>query len=137
MSPRFYSMSTYKAKTNKRLDGRKPREWSQTIEDSPQLDITTKGQLRRAEAAVANGFENFGPYAAAMVAGSAAKLDPTFLNSIALGYLGLRVAYNWLYVTGESAGKAKMRALTYISGIGMLFSVFISAGNKLKGAAGL
>ncbi|CAK3827527.1 hypothetical protein AC579_4558 [Lecanosticta acicola] len=134
MYPRYYAATTYNKHTQKSLDGRKPREFAQTIQDSAQLDATTKGRLARAEAAVANGFENFGPFAAAVVAGSAAKLDPAFLNSVTIGFLVSRVVYNWVYITGESTWKAKMRGATYMSGMGMLFAIFISAGNRLKQA---
>jgi uncharacterized MAPEG superfamily protein len=111
---------------------RAPRDFVKTIEDNRILDIAAKGRLRRAEAAVANSFENFGPFAAAVTAGSAARLDPALLNFLSIAYLLSRIAFIILYIHGETAGIAKLRACAYMGGMGLLFTIFVMAGAAFK-----
>lgn len=86
----------------------------------------------RAEAAVSNGIENFGPFCAALAAGNAARLDPSLLNGLSLGYLATRILYNVVYINNETLSLAMVRATSYVGGLGMLFTMFIKAGNKLS-----
>ncbi|EGP90722.1 uncharacterized protein MYCGRDRAFT_90458 [Zymoseptoria tritici IPO323] len=98
VAPRFWSSTAYQTKTKEKWDSRAPRDFVKAIEDNRVLDVAAKGRLRRAEAAVANSFENFGPFAAAVAAGSAAKLDPAVLNFLSIAYLLTRIAFIYLYI---------------------------------------
>jgi len=69
-------------------------------------------------------------FAAAVVAGNVAKVDSWWLNTLSFGYLGSRAVYNLLYING--AGGA--RTAVFLSGIGMIFTLFIQAGNKVRNA---
>ena len=102
--------------------------------NNQKLDKATKDTISRAEAAQANGFENFGPFCAAVVAGSAAKLDPATLNYLTIAYLGSRVLYNVLYIKSSSIAVAKARSAAYVAGLGCLFTMFIKAGTSFKNA---
>lgn len=114
------------------MDSRMPRDFVKTIEQHNSIDDIGKGRLRRAEAAVANSFENFGPFAAAVVAGSTAKLDPSVLNLLAIGYLLSRIAYSYLYIQSDTPQKAKARTFAYLVSMGFLFTMYGKAGGKFK-----
>lgn len=105
-----------------------PRDFAKTIEKHTSIDLAVKGRLRRAEAAVANSFENFGPFAAAVVAGSTAKLNPVVLNLLSIGYLLSRIAYSYLYIQCDTPSKAKARTFAYLVSMAFLFTMFIKAG---------
>lgn len=109
-----------------------PRDFVKTIEHHSSIDVVGKGRLRRAEAAVANSFENFGPFAAAVVAGSTAKLDPALLNLLSIGYLLSRIAYSYLYIQADTPEKAKYRTSAYLVSMAFLFCLIITAGGKFK-----
>ncbi|SMQ47249.1 unnamed protein product [Zymoseptoria tritici ST99CH_3D1] len=132
VAPRFWSSTAYQTKTKEKWDSRAPRDFVKAIEDNRVLDVAAKGRLRRAEAAVANSFENFGPFAAAVAAGSAAKLDPAVLNFLSIAYLLTRIAFIYLYIHSETAGVAKVRTCAYMGGMGLLFTIFVMAGAAFK-----
>lgn len=104
-------------------------------EHHTSIDVVNKGRLRRAEAAVANSFENFGPFAAAVVAGSTAKLNPALLNVLSIGYLLSRIAYSYLYIQSDTPQKAKARTFAYLVSMAFLFTLFVKAGGEFKNAA--
>lgn len=85
----------------------------------------------RAEAAQANGFENLGFFAAAVVAGTAAGLEPSTLNGLSLGYLASRLAYNHIYIFNDLV-PWWARTVTFFGGLGAIFALFIQSGNKYK-----
>lgn len=130
IAPRFWSRRVYKKAVNKSMDVHHPREFSKTIANDKTLDARTQGQLLRAEAAVANGFDNIGLFAAAIVAGNAAGLDVKLLNGLTLGYALSRVLYNFVYIMNHAPG----RLFAYFSGLGMVMALFIKAGHNFKEA---
>lgn len=75
ITPRLYSSWLYQKNTNTMMDMRAPREFSKTASNDSRLHSDIKGRICRAEAAQANGFENIGLFAAAVVAGNVAKLS--------------------------------------------------------------
>ena len=125
----------YNRAAGKDMDIRHPREFSKTAANESSLDAKTQRRIVRAEAAMANGFENIGLFAAAVVAGNAAKLSPKLLNGLSLGYIVSRLVYTWIYISNETKVLATGRALAFFSGMGMIFTLFTKAGNKLRNAA--
>ncbi|KAN0062253.1 hypothetical protein ACQY0O_005434 [Thecaphora frezii] len=91
----------------------------------------TDKRFVRAEAANANGFENLGFFAAAVVAGNIAGLPPHELNALTFGYLVSRVVYNYFYITVKDEAAVPLRSGSYLAGIGIIFTLFIRAGNKV------
>ena len=81
---------------------------------------------------MANGFDNIGLFAAAVVAGNVAGLSPRVLNGLSLGYIVSRVVYTWVYIGNETKMLANARLVTFFSGMAMVFTLFIKAGNKLR-----
>ncbi|KAF2167712.1 hypothetical protein M409DRAFT_53689 [Zasmidium cellare ATCC 36951] len=132
MLPREHSKSLYKKATNKDFDNRHPRAFLTAVENDQALDSATRARILRAEAACYNGFENFGPFCAALAAGNAARLDPIWLNGLSLAYLASRAVYTYVYINNETQLLAGLRGGSYIGGLVMLFTMFIKAGNKLS-----
>lgn len=96
------------------------------------LPLQTKSRIARAEGAQQNGFENIGLYAAAVVAGNIAGLNAGTLNYLSGGYLLSRMAYNIIYITNESAMAGNARTGVFVTGIGLIMTLFVKAGNKLQ-----
>lgn len=69
-----------------------------SLDNDQTIDAATKAKITRAAGAQANGFENLPLFAAAVVAGNAARLDVGTLNGLCVGYLVSRVAYNLIYI---------------------------------------
>ncbi|KAF7846300.1 hypothetical protein BT93_L4652 [Corymbia citriodora subsp. variegata] len=127
LAPHFYAVQLGK------FDNRNPRSYTKSLESDQSIDAETKGRIQRAEGAQQNGFENVGLFAAAVVAGNIAKLDNWTLNALTGGYLASRVLYNLLYINNTTDGAANARSAVFVSGIAMIFTLFIKAGNALKG----
>lgn len=99
--PRFYAAYLFTTTTSKRLDMILPRALAARATSDPALTSATRDRIVRAEAAQANGLENVGYFAAAVVAGNVAGLSKGLLNSLSVGFLVSRGLYSWMYVVGE------------------------------------
>ncbi|QSZ28747.1 hypothetical protein DSL72_003249 [Monilinia vaccinii-corymbosi] len=144
----------YAATATKSYDNRFPRDFPKSLEANqsidqavspPYLPLDTwikkltptqkKNRIRRAHAAAANGHENLGLFASAVVAGNVAGISPSTLNALTGGYLISRVVYTFIYINNETQGAATTRSLAFIVGIGHIFTLFIKSGNLLKDKA--
>jgi uncharacterized MAPEG superfamily protein len=130
LAPHVYATTLHDSRSTQKFDNSSPRKLIPSLSTNQSLDTTTKETIIRAEAAQQNGFENLGLFAAAVVAANVAKVDSWWVNVLSLGYLGSRAAYNVLYVRG--AGGA--RTVVFLGGVGVIFMLFIQAGNKIRGA---
>jgi uncharacterized MAPEG superfamily protein len=130
--PRFYAAHLYTTRTSKPLDLLLPRALAARAAADPALQPTTRDRIVRAEAAQANGLENVGFFAAAGVAGNVAGLSKGVVNYLSVGYLVSRGLYSWLYVVGDTKGMAIARTGVFFSGQGLIFALFIMAGNEMR-----
>lgn len=71
-------------------------------------------------------------FAAAVVAGNMAGLGASTLNTLSGGYLVSRVLYNLIYISNETPAAANTRSIVFVSGIGMIMTLFVKAGNALS-----
>lgn len=62
----------------------------------------------------------------------AAKVDNWTLNALSGGYLVSRVVYNFIYINNEEESLATARTGVFLTGIGMVFTLFVKAGNALR-----
>ncbi|CAF9910099.1 MAG: hypothetical protein GOMPHAMPRED_006954 [Gomphillus americanus] len=141
--PHFYAASLGA------FDNKSPRSYTKDAAGDQKLDKSTKDAIIRAEGAQQNGFENIGLFAAAVVIGNVAKLDNSTLNTLSGAYLASRVVYNLLYINGTTdfLGKlnkfeqcadlglieaANLRSGTFLTGIGIIWTLFIKSGNVLR-----
>lgn len=130
--PRFYAAYLYTSTTSKPLDLILPRALAARAAADQALDSATRDRIVRAEAAQANGLENVGYFAAAVVAANVAGLSKSSLNALSIGYLVSRGVYNWTYVVGATKKMALVRTAVFLGGQGMLFALFIMAGNRMR-----
>jgi len=130
--PHAYATSLHDKKSPvKKYDNCNPRTLLPSLDKNQSLDTETKQTIIRAEAAQQNGFENLGLFAAAILAANMAKVDSWWLNVLSFGYLGSRAVYNVLYISGAGVP----RTVVFFSGLGMIFTLLIQAGNKVRNAA--
>jgi uncharacterized MAPEG superfamily protein len=54
------------------------------------------------------------------------------LNSLSIAYLVSRALYNWLYVVGDRKWLAVARTVVFFAGQGILFSLCVLAGNRMR-----
>ncbi|KAF1355452.1 hypothetical protein BDV97DRAFT_387509 [Delphinella strobiligena] len=129
IAPHFYAAKL----AGNKFDNRNPRGLKEVLAADQTLDQSTKGRIIRAESAQQNGFENIGLYAAAVVAANHAGVDNWTLNALSGGYVFSRLAYNLIYVNNETEALANARSVSFLSGIGIIFTLFIKAGNAVRG----
>ena len=79
-----------------------------------------------------NGQENIGLFAAAVVAGNAAGLEPKLLNTLSLGYFVSRAAYNVIYIWQDTFAKSTLRPVAFFAGAAMYFTLFVKAGHEFQ-----
>ncbi|TEY73275.1 hypothetical protein BOTCAL_0080g00030 [Botryotinia calthae] len=125
----------YAVSSSKCFDNRSPRDFPKSLEADQSLDKAKKNRIRRAHAAAANGYENIGFFASAVVAGNVAGLSHSTLNALTGAYLISRAVYNFLYINNESQGAAAARSLVWLFGIGLSSTLFIKSGNILTNKA--
>lgn len=130
--PRLYAAYLYTTTTSKSLDLVLPRALAARATADQALDSSTRDRIVRAEAAQANGLENVGYFAAAVVAGNMAGLGKGLLNALSFGYLVSRGVYNWIYVVGGTKGLALVRTGLFFGGQGLVFALFVLAGNRMR-----
>ncbi|KAM0338648.1 hypothetical protein ACHAPQ_002179 [Fusarium lateritium] len=94
--------------------------------------FTNKQFLLRAKAATENGFETLGLYAAGLVAANFAGVPTPTINTLGLGYVASRVAYNVAYLWLQSdPALSRVRSLVWVTSIGFIVSLWVKAGNKM------
>lgn len=132
LMPRVFAMRTFVTATGRGMDTTYPRGLAERAASDPALSSETKSRIIRAEAAQANGFENVGYFAAAVVAGNFAGVSKGWLNALSLGYLAARFVFNHAYIFGGTKGLAMLRTVVFFAGQGMVWTLFVMAGNRLR-----
>ena len=94
IAPKAYGRFLYYKAKNHDMDMVNPRNHTKRVAEDQAMNVKIRGQILRCEAAMTNGHENIGLFAAAVVAGNAAGLDFWTLNILSLGYVVSRVAFN-------------------------------------------
>lgn len=115
-----------------KFDNREPRALEENLKKDQSIDSATKGQLLRLHAASANGLENIGLFAAAVVAGNVAGLSNETLNRLSLSYVGGRFLYDLVYYGNTTQARAAARSGLFWSGQVIIVSLFIRAGQALN-----
>ncbi|KAL2255631.1 hypothetical protein VTK26DRAFT_2980 [Humicola hyalothermophila] len=129
MLPHFYAIKL----AGKNYDLGNPRKTEELCAKDTTMDKVTLRRISRAKAAAANGFETLALYAVAVVAGNVSGLPAGRLNALTLGYLASRAVYNLIYVRlQDNARAAVLRPLVWMAGIGIIMSLFISAGRDVN-----
>jgi uncharacterized MAPEG superfamily protein len=132
LGPHVYAVQLYQKASSRHFDNTQPRSLTQMVAGNQSIDSATKGRIIRAESAQANGFENVGLFAAAVIAGNMANLEIRMLNLLSVGYLASRLIYNYIYINNTTGPLAMTRTAVFISGVGMIWTLFIMAGNTFR-----
>jgi uncharacterized MAPEG superfamily protein len=78
---------------------------------------------------MANGLDNIGLFAAAVVAGNAAHLPTQLLNTLSVAYVVSRVIFSVAYVQNMP----KTRVAAFFGGLGCCFGLLLKAGKAFNG----
>lgn len=94
-----------------------------------------RGQLLRAEACTANGFEALPVFAAAVTAANAAGVSALTMNVLTISWLVSRVVYTYVYIwyCGREKlafGQAPLRFKVWAVGATICMALFVMAGLK-------
>ena len=131
IAPHIYSVQLFQNATSK-FDNKQPRFLVQSVVESQNIDVATKGRILRADFAQHNGFENLGFFAAAVVAGNMAKLDLFWLNGLTVGYVLSRILYDLIYIHNTTESLAATRSAVYMLGVADILTLFTMAANALR-----
>ncbi|KAK4195561.1 hypothetical protein QBC40DRAFT_236196 [Triangularia verruculosa] len=128
MAPNVWAMVA----AGKNYDLNQPRRTEDICSKDTSMPKTTLQKISRAKAATANGFETLSLYAASVVAANASGAVPlSKLNTLTLGYVASRAAYNFVYVVVQDNKKlAGIRPLVWAAGIFIIMNLFVSSGVK-------
>jgi uncharacterized MAPEG superfamily protein len=128
MIPHFLAILVF---SGGKWPNKNPREFLAKALQKQNKTHTEKLMLR-AEAVQMNGFENIGWFSAAIVAANVARLPAEELNSLAGLYLATRLAFSVLYIGTENEVLSYLRSGAYVSGVGVIFTMFIRAGRAFQ-----
>jgi uncharacterized MAPEG superfamily protein len=95
-----------------RYNNFKTRIWQNALEGLPQ----------RAHAAHLNSFEAFPFFAAAVIVAHLHHADTTYVNNLALTFIGLRLCYGIAYL----ANKAYLRSLIWLVAMACCILIFLA-----------
>lgn len=101
------------AKSRKDFDNASPRDWLAGLE----------GWRRRANAAQANAWEAFGPFAAAVIIAHLAGAPQSRIDLLAGVFVAARAAYGVLYM----ADLPTLRSLAWLTGFGCVVGLFVAS----------
>lgn len=94
-------------------DNENPRRFMSGLED----------EGARANATMQNGFEGFPLFAAAVLVAAVQKADPSMVNTFAVAYVLIRVAYAFAYIKGYS----NARSAIWFTGLICIIGIFVTA----------
>lgn len=129
--PHNYAIKVMKKANNGRWNNSSPRssKWDATLRESVPAEVY--GRYERAEAAHKNGMENLSLFVGAILAGNVAHLSTSTLNTFAMAYLCLRVAYTLVYISVSTHRLSFFRSTIWFISTLWCMSIFIAAGFAL------
>jgi uncharacterized MAPEG superfamily protein len=101
------------AKTGKGMDNAKPREYLEHVQ----------GWRRRAHWTQLNHYENFAPFAAAVIVCLQVGVDVSRVDMLAIVFVGARLVYGFCYVFDFSAARSLVWTLAQVC----VVSLFVMA----------
>ena len=129
--PHAYATRIIKNANNKKWDNANPRSAALKENAKKSVPASIYARYERAEGAHANSMENLPLLIGAIILGNMAKLPVSTLNTVAGGYLALRVAYTYAYINTETIPYSGIRTALWGTSLGSLLYLIIRAGNKL------
>ncbi|KIP07215.1 hypothetical protein PHLGIDRAFT_127762 [Phlebiopsis gigantea 11061_1 CR5-6] len=108
-----------------------PRSNMASLKESQKVTQEYKDHLAKLNGAHENGMENLSLWIGAVLAGYYAGLPHETLNKFAVGYVGLRILYNIVYVKQRTEAQANIRSAVFFTALGLPLTLLIKSGNKL------
>ncbi|TKA37916.1 hypothetical protein B0A54_10518 [Friedmanniomyces endolithicus] len=135
LAPRVFITNASKVATNKPVSDKTkspPPSSTQTVSsDDSAVDSKTQARIQRAGAAMNNSLQNMGIFAAAVTAGNAAGVGAGRMNALSLGYVGVRFAYNHVYIFQDLLPPVT-RTAAYMTGVMLCMAMFVQAGMTMN-----
>jgi uncharacterized MAPEG superfamily protein len=131
IAPRGYAVAMF-LKHSRSKNGpevRNPRWFAAQAGSDQSLTPAVQERIKRAESAQLNGFENLAFFASSVVAGNAAGLDTSTLNSVAWAYIATRIIYNHVFINNDRYPPL-LRTAIFMSGVAMNCALFVLAGMR-------
>lgn len=126
--PHSYGTAQVVSARNGKYNQHNPRGQANQEDIKKTVPQETWQTFERCEAAHSNSNENFPLFAAAVICGNMAKLDPDTLNLACGAFLALRVAYTVVYVTASKPPYSYARSLLWFSSVGICLYLMMTAG---------
>ncbi|KAH6955681.1 hypothetical protein BKA56DRAFT_603476 [Ilyonectria sp. MPI-CAGE-AT-0026] len=128
MLPHYYAILASKGT----YDNANPRGHQEHILNNEALDKARQQRVLRAKAAVANGFETIGLFAAGVAAANHAGVAVPTLNLLTMGYVAARLAYDVVYIWLQANRRlAFLRTTAWLIGVFLTLSLWMKAGYKV------
>ncbi|TFK21804.1 hypothetical protein FA15DRAFT_672178 [Coprinopsis marcescibilis] len=88
-------------------------------------------RIARYEGAHYNGNENLPIWFAAVLAGNFAGLEARTMNTLSIAYVGLRLAFNHVYINQTRVGTSYLRTIIFFSALAIPMTIIFKSANKL------
>ena len=129
--PHAYALRIIKNANNQKWDNSNPRSTALKESARKSVPASVYARYERAEATHANSMESLPLLIGAIILGNMAKLPVSTLNTVAGGYLALRVAYIYAYINTETVSRSAIRSVLWGTSLGSLLYLVVRAGNEL------
>ncbi|MCJ1251960.1 hypothetical protein MMC30_009198 [Trapelia coarctata] len=127
--PHLYAVQLIKSANNGRWDNSHPRSTAYNDKLQKTVPNAIFRKFERGEAAHKNGMENLVIFSTAVILGNMANLPAGTLNTVAGGYLALRVLYNVAYIQTTANKYSYMRTGIWASSILLCMYQMVRAAN--------
>lgn len=108
-----------------------PRSNMARLQETQKVGQEFKDRLARLAGAHENGMENLPIWIGAVLAGYYAGVPHETLNKFAVGYVGLRVLYDIIYINQKTETQGNMRTVVFFAALSLPLTLLIKSGNKL------
>ncbi|KAL4249104.1 Membrane associated eicosanoid/glutathione metabolism-like domain superfamily protein [Abortiporus biennis] len=115
------------------FDNKQPRDNIGKLTDEYQhVDQEKIDTASRMESAHNNSLEMFPLWIGAVLAGNQVGLDNWTLNVASIAFIGIRLAYSYIYVNQKTDRQATLRSIAWLASISIPMTLIIKAANKTK-----
>lgn len=121
--PHFIKMFAARIKLQGTYDVRYPR-----VSTAKATDDTPTGRLiTRCIGCHQNAIETFSYFSVAVALATIKNVPADLVDRLATTFVGLRIAYTWVYVTGEEEWKGYTRMILWMSSMAVPFWLLVKA----------
>ncbi|KAL4266840.1 Membrane associated eicosanoid/glutathione metabolism-like domain superfamily protein [Pleurotus pulmonarius] len=111
-------------------DNTNPRDNLAKTRGNDKFKPSVVEKIHRMEGAHQNGNEAFPLWAAAIITGNLVGLDHRTLNICSIAYIGLRLLYNYVYISHNSFLKGWPRSVVFFTGLSIPLWLLVQSARK-------